>query len=306
MKIFLTGASGLAGSNFALAANRRGHEVIGVVGQGPDRVPGASRILRLDLRSEEVVTRNVLDLFPDAIVNAAAISENHLCEQDPESARLLNAVLPGLLGRLANHLSARYLHLSTEQVFDGRAAPYLPGAKPSPLSLYGRLKAEGETAARGTAAAFTTVIRLPLLTGNSLTSRRSFHERLFAQWAEGKTVTAFTDEIRQPCSAENAAAALVELCERSDFLGTVHWAGAEPLSRHAMAAAVARHFKLPEDWVRPGTRADHAGAPRPPDLSLVTSPLAGRLKTEPESFAQQLEKMIVPRPFQEWYHQLPA
>lgn len=305
MKLFLAGASGLLGSNVARAAARRGHEVIAVANSWTGAIPGAHRIDHVDLTDRAAVQKVVLDLFPDAIISAAAISESAACDTEPAQSHRMNVELPEALAQLARHLGARLVHVSSEQVFDGTGAPYTVSDAVAPVTLYGRQKAEAEKRV-GTAAPETAVVvRLPLLGGNSLRGTRSLHERLFATWASGQRMRLFNDEVRQPCSAENAAEVLVELIERRDLAGVVHWAGAAPLSRLEMGQRIAEHFKLPaHELIDAARRGDKPASPaRQPDLSLDCAPLTGLLKTAAESFDQLLEKLIVPPPCRKWYHQ---
>ncbi|MSU22242.1 MAG: SDR family oxidoreductase [Opitutus sp.] len=306
MKIFLTGASGLVGSAFARAAARRGHATTGVVGGYAGELVGVAKKLALDLTDETATAAAVLEAFPDAIVNCAAISAPEACDTDPARAQTLNVTLPAVLARLAHHLSARFVHLSSEQVFDGaRPTPYAAGDPPSPINLYGRQKLESERAVHAAAPEFAVTLRAPLLMGDSPGGRRSLHERLLADWAAGKTARLYTDEFRQPCAAENLAEVMVELCERSDVRGVFHWAGAELLSRHALGRRLRDYFKLSEKQapITAVARADtpEAAKKRQPCLALDLAPLAGKLKTRPQTIAEQLEGLKVPSPVREWY-----
>lgn len=304
MKILLTGASGLVGAAFAEAASRRGHHVVGVVGRSEAFLPGLAEKRRLDLADPAAITALALELFPDAIVNCAAVSEPAQCEADPVLSQQLNVVLPATLARLAHHLSARLLHVSTEQVFAGDAPPYSIASTPRPLNLYGRQKLESEKQVHAAAPEFALTLRAPLLTGNSPSGARSLHERLLADWAAGRTPRLYRDEIRQPCTAGNLAEALCELCERHDFRGVFHWAGAEALSRAELGKRIRARFKLPAS-VAPITELDRADDPatarRPADLSLDCKPLAGALKTPLETFDAQLDQLVVPPPVRAWY-----
>lgn len=305
MKILLTGASGLVGAAFAEAAHRRGHQVVGVVGRATFTVPGLAEKRVLDLSSPETVTSLALEVFPDAIVNCAAVSEPGACDADPALAQALNVTLPATLARLAHHVSARFVHISTEQVFDGTRPPYAVGDAPRPLNLYGRQKLESERQVHAAAPDFAVTVRAPLLTGNSLGGARSLHERLLADWAAGKTPRLYRDEVRQPCTAGNLAEALLELCERRDLLGVLHWAGAETLSRVELARRIRAHFKLtPESApIREADRAEDpaATARRPAHLGLDLKPFAGKLKTPIETFDAQLDQLVLPVPVREWY-----
>jgi len=153
--------------------------------------------------------------------------------------------------------------------------------------------------------AFAVTIRAPLLMGDSPTAKRSTHERLFADWAAGQTARLYTDEFRQPCTAENLAEVIVELCERRDLLGVFHWAGAELISRHALGLRIREHFKLTEKQapIAAVARAETPAAAkrRQACLALDIAPLAGKLKTRPQTIAEQLEGLKVPAPTRDWY-----
>jgi len=304
MRLFLTGASGLVGSNILSVAQRRGHEVIAVRGSWQGDLPGATKVVQVDLTERHTIQAAVLEGFPDAIVNAAGVTEPFLCDRDPEGSASINVDLPETLAQIAHHLSARIVHLSTEQVFDGNSPPYERNHPPSPSNLYGRQKAESERRVRLAAPEYAITLRLPLLNGNSLTGARSLHERLFALWASGQPARLFHDEIRQPCGADNAAEVAIEMCERTDLTGTFNWAGSEALSRLETGRRVLDRFGLPDDLVVDLAQADVPdGNDRPTDLSLDLTGLTGNLKTPLQDFATQLENLIVPRPHRDWYNQ---
>lgn len=308
MRIFLTGASGLVGSNAAASAARRGHTVHGVTGSwsGPP-IEGLSSSARVDMHDLPALTTAVLEFFPDAIINAAAISEPARCESEPERSRAVNVLMPLRLAELAHHLSCRFVHISSEQVFDGRSAPYSRTDLTSPVNAYGRQKVESEQLVHGAARDFVATIRAPLLMGNSASGMRSVHERLFADWTAGREARLFIDEVRQPCTAENLADAIVEICERGDVNGIFHWAGAEGLSRHELGARIAVHFGVPVEGHIAPTRL--AGSPaatlRPANLSLDLRPLAGLLKTRVQPLDEQLDSLRVPTHARDWWNRLP-
>lgn len=311
MNILVAGVSGLVGAEFARAAARRGHQVMGVVGRHRGAIEGAARVIAIDLTDTDATTAAALDLFPQAIVNCAALSMPEECEANPARAQALNVALPATLARIAHHVGARFVHVSSEQVFDGgRTEPYHPRDDAAPINLYGRQKLESERAVQAAAPEFAVTVRAPLLMGNSLGGQRSPHERLFADWAAGRTPRLYTDEFRQPCTAANLAEVLLELCERTDVRGVVHWAGRELLSRHALGFRIREHFRLSEDEA-PITAISRADTPetarrRPACLALDLQPLAGRLKTQPQSIADQLAELIIPRAAQAWYRGLPT
>ena len=293
MKILLTGASGLLGHAYAQAAVRRGHSVIALYNRHPPSATGLSRSIQLDAQQQETLSALCLELWPDAIVNCAAISSPAEVDKAPQLAEKINVALPRQLAQLATHLGARLLHISTDMVFDGRAdTPYRSTDRPCPTNLYGQTKLLAEREVLAHNREDPVVLRIPLLMGNSPRGQRSAHEQLLAAIARGEKPQLFCDEIRQPCSAANVAEVLLELTERRDLHGIFHWAGAETMSRFEIGQRILQHFKLPLNSVQSVCQRDHpAHANRPSHLTFNLHPLVSKLKTRPATFAEQLESL---------------
>ncbi len=307
MKLFLTGATGLVGSAVARVAIRRRHEVIGIGHQSMPQIDGLAEALQLDLTDPDTLTRAALDRWPDAIVNAAAISEPARVEADPEAAEKVNVRLPRLLSQISTHLGARLIHLSTDMVFDGEMGNYASTDLPLPIGTYGQQKLLSEREVLEHNPEDPVVLRITIVNGNSPGGRRSVHEKLLGALADGQRPRLFTDELRQPCSADNVADAVVELCERRDLHGIFHWAGANPISRFDLGQAILRRFRLPEDWIEPASLSDFP-EPRPAKLTFNLHPLLGKLRTQPEPLETQLDHLRVPTALIPWQrqHRLPA
>lgn len=298
MHILLTGASGLVGGTFAKLAAAAGHRVTGTVGRWPDPLPGLARQVAINLEDAPAMTALLREERPDCVVNAAAISEPSQCDAEPAKAHRINVGLPDVLARFGTETGVRLVHLSTEQVFDGTKAPYAVNDPRRAINLYARHKLESEDVVFAAAPNRSIVLRIPLLMGNSPGSRRSVHERLLMLWAGRKPAKLYQDEIRQTCTADSVARALLELGERPDLNGAFHWAGAEPLSRLEIGRRIRMHFGL-EEAEAPIIAVSRAGdavaqATRQQDLSLDLSPLRELLPTRPQTFAEALAELRLP------------
>jgi len=98
-----------------------------------------------DLSNLPGLADTVRTLRPDVIVNAAAHTAVDRAESEPELARTINALAPGVLAQEAGTLGAWLVHYSTDYVFDGSGSrPWVEGDAPAPLGVYGRTKLEGE------------------------------------------------------------------------------------------------------------------------------------------------------------------
>jgi len=135
MKVLLTGAGGQMGRALAASAPVG----VSLIALGRDR---------LDIAAPGAAARAVGEIAPDLILNAAAYTAVDRAESEPALALSINGTAVGRLAAAAAMSGARLVHISTDFVFDGRAAaPYAPGAATGPLSAYGRSKLAGEQAA---------------------------------------------------------------------------------------------------------------------------------------------------------------
>ena len=293
MKILITGASGLLGNAYAMAAVRRGHSVTALYNSNLPKARGLSRVLQMDITQAEPLKALCLELWPDVIVNCAAISDPILVETNPKLAEKVNVSLPSTLAQLSTHLGARLLHLSTDMVFDGQNSnPYRSTDMPNPTNLYARTKLLSEKAVLKDNPEDPIVLRIPILMGNSPSGQRSIHEKLIASIHSGERPQLFTDEIRQPCSASNVAEVLLELSERRDLHGIFHWAGSEILNRFEMGQRILKHFGIPLDKIEASSLFnDPSLTGRPANLTFNLHPIVSKLKTKPVSFDAQLEEL---------------
>lgn len=101
----------------------------------------------LDICNQMAINAALARHRPDVLVNAAAYTAVDAAEHDEESAFSANAVGPGFLARAAAARGIRFVHVSTDYVFDGAgSSPYPEDAPPDPQCAYGRTKLAGETA----------------------------------------------------------------------------------------------------------------------------------------------------------------
>lgn len=305
MKILLTGASGLVGAEVARQAADAGHTIIGLTGKWRGTVPGATELHAANLSDPVQGADWVRRTQPEAVINAAAISEPLACEADARLSQAMNVALPAALAEACHAHRSRFIHISSEQVFDGNAAPYSIRTSPCPINLYGRQKVESEERVLA-ANASSAIVRAPLLLGNSLSGRRSVHEKLLELWLGGGIARLYVDEFRQVCTAENLAAALIELAEKPELTGVFHWAGSELSSRYTLAQKIAKRFGIPESQVASVTRADNPAisAKRPANLGLDLAPLDRVLRTKPQTIDEALNQLAMPEAFRDWQRKL--
>ncbi len=122
-----------------------------------DVADGASNISFLffdksafDITNEEHIKTIFEKYQPNFLINAAAYTAVDKAETEMVEAYASNTEAPSKLAYFAYLNHCRFIHISTDYVFDGLATiPYSTSSTPSPLNYYGFSKWQGEQLALG-------------------------------------------------------------------------------------------------------------------------------------------------------------
>lgn len=260
MKIAVTGARGLLGSEIARRFAADGHAVTGWSSGHHDGYR------HVDVRRREDIGLALDEDRPDVVVHCAANPSIPSCEADPSAARELNALaVQGLIGGVTAR-GIRLIHVSTDYVFSGRKdGGYSEGDAPDPLQAYGRAKAEAETYCAG--ADGVLVVRLPLLYGIShATPKATFPEQVIQDLRAGKELQADAAQVRQPSYTADVATVLTRLTEGQET-GIVHVAAQQGITKYDWAMAIAEKAGLDPSLIRPAQPEPDSN--RPPRSFLL-------------------------------------
>jgi len=133
MRMLVTGAKGMLGTDLCRILRERGHEV------------EATDIQEMDVRDIDSVRRTVERVRPDAVLHLAALTDVDGCEKDPDAAYLTNTVGTQNVALACQAAGATMVYVSTISVFDGaKCEPYTEFDTPNPQSWYSRSKYQGE------------------------------------------------------------------------------------------------------------------------------------------------------------------
>lgn len=134
MNILVTGSNGQLGNEMRVAsANLQNHTFI------------FTDVAELDITNQAAVNQFFAQNKIDIVVNCAAYTDVNRAESDLEKAELINATAPKILADCCKANGAKFIHVSTDYVFDGSAhLPYKETDKENPVSAYGSTKYHGE------------------------------------------------------------------------------------------------------------------------------------------------------------------
>lgn len=223
----------------------------------PVEVAARSTVHRVDLTDDDAVQRLVIDVGPDVVVHTAYVQT--------ERAAIVDATRNVAAG--AARVDASLVHLSTDVVFSGDQPPYGEDDPLDPTTDYGRWKADAEAVARSLVPD-VCITRTSMVVSIEPLDRGT--ASLSAALLDGREVTLFDDEMRQPIRAEDLAAELWVLVglDRRDSAGVWHLPGPERLDRFILGMRLAARLGLDASSATVGRAADVAPErPRDPELT---------------------------------------
>lgn len=274
------------------------HEVIGV---DRGRLKAAPfQLFNADFLQAHEVNAILDATTPDWLINCAALANLELCEQQPDQAKRLNADFPAELATACATRNVKFVHLSTDAVFDGeKEGMYTEDDEPNPQGVYSQTKLEGERAVLEVNP--DAIIARVNFFGWSLGGRRSLGEFFVNNLSEGRNVNGFTDVIFCPMWVNHLSRTLVEMLAK-DLHGLYHVVGAQAMSKYQFGVEVARKFGLRSSLIEPQSVERSAlTAKRSHNLWLSVHKLSTALGHEVPDFSTGLDGFYTQ--FQQGYPQ---
>jgi dTDP-4-dehydrorhamnose reductase len=215
MKILITGGEGQLGTELIAQSKAYGIEIL------------APTMAEMDLTQPHRIDPFWDALQPAAVINAAAYTAVDRAETERELAWAVNAGAPTYIARRCARDGIPLIHISTDYVFDGRkTSPYLEDDPLGPLGVYGRTKADGESAVR-TALDRHIIIRTAWLYS---AHGANFVKTVMRLALERDELRIVDDQIGCPTSAQDLAGAILSIAGRIGAVqpfpwGTYHYCG---------------------------------------------------------------------------------
>ena len=254
-KILITGSNGQLGSELKdIAALHTGNEYL------------FTDLKELDIANKEEVLAYMQEHKPEYIINCAAYTAVDRAEEEEGIAHVINAKAPAFLAEAARTINAKFIHISTDYVFDGKAyAPYTEDMKTNPTSVYGRTKLDGEVFAHN-AYTETIIIRTSWLYSQY---GNNFVKTMIKLGRERESLGVIFDQVGTPTNAKDLAEAIFAIIEKSikdtaAFVpGIYHYSNEGVCSWYDFAIQIHEYAKI-ECNVRPLLSIEYpTAAPRP-------------------------------------------
>lgn len=200
-KVWIVGANGQLGRAINKLLDRREVEILN------------TDVEEVDITNAEEVA-NFADMNrPDVIINCAAVTSIAACENDLEKAYKVNAVGARNVSIATRRIGAKLIHLSTDDVFDGKGTkPYGEFDQPTPSLVYGKSKLAGEQFVKDFAERYF-IIRSNWVYGEG----ENFISDLVKLTTQKQTIHISNEAFGSPTSAKALAQFVIGLMESSEY-----------------------------------------------------------------------------------------
>lgn len=245
MRVLVLGASGMLGHKLCQELPKYGYQVSATVRRHLDRtllnaVFGRTTILSgVDATRAETVERAILRSGADIIVNAIGIIKQRKEASSRKSLALINAYFPHFLADITLRSGKRFIHISTDCVFNGCRGAYVESDAPTPEGCYGQSKLLGETDPTETSA---LTIRTSIIGREVGPGAYGLLEWLFSK--KGGTVKGFTQAIFTGLTTIELARAIHVAIEKGEGLNGIVHVSSNKINKKDLLTAIGEAFNL--------------------------------------------------------------
>jgi dTDP-4-dehydrorhamnose reductase len=280
--ILITGANGQLGSEF--------RDVIAHYPQHHFHFYSRAELDIADAQSVQAVFEQVK---PDVCVNCAAYTAVDKAETETEAAFAINATGTQNLATACAQYGARFIHISTDYVFDGTGTePYGEIHPTSPVNAYGQSKLQGEVAALK-ANPETIVIRTSWVYS---AHGANFVKTMLRLMQSRPEISVVADQKGSPTYAADLAAAILQIIESGKWQGGIYHFSNEGVITWFEFAQAIKELSNAACTVHPITTQDYPTPAKRPaysvmDKTKIQQTFGLQLKDWKESLQQCLAKL---------------
>lgn len=294
-KILIIGANGFTGRHLLndLAAHSNTYQVTGC-SLSPDILPGHNyHFIRADIRDAKAVQALFEEVQPDIVINTSALSVPDYCETHREEAYTTNVAAVELVARACRQHGSRFIHLSTDFVFDGNTQRlYTEMDEPKPGNYYGVTKLESEQRIAEYCNNYA-IARVVVVYGKALPGQ---HGNIFQLTANklraGEVIRVVSDQWRTPTFVGDISQG-VELLMHHPHNGVYHICGSECVSIADIAYRVAESLGLDASLIHPVTTEKMGETTRRPPFSGLSIEKAQKeLNYQPHTIEEGIIEMF--------------
>jgi dTDP-4-dehydrorhamnose reductase len=190
----------------------------------------------LDLENLGAVNESLAPFRNSFLINCAAYTAVDKAESESARAFQVNGEAVGELAACCNKLNIRFIHFSTDYVFDGSSSKaYIEDAVPSPINTYGASKLMGEELCM-TNNPGSIIIRTSWVYSSY---GNNFVKTMIRLLSERESIRVVNDQVGSPTWAADLARAIMQIISNGKWVpGIYHYANAGSTSWYEFAVVI--------------------------------------------------------------------
>lgn len=190
----------------------------------------------VDITDAQQVKACFAGFKPDYCINCAAYTAVDKAETDQDVAFKINAAAVKNLAAACTQFGTKFIHISTDYVFDGRGTePYKEDHPTAPVSVYGKTKLQGEQEALA-AAPDVIIIRTSWVYSEH---GHNFVKTMLRLMQSRPELGVVADQWGSPTYAADLAEAILHIVNSGNWQkGFYHFSNAGTITWHQFAQAI--------------------------------------------------------------------
>jgi len=191
----------------------------------------------LDISSEQQLTKVFDELKPAFVVNCGAYTAVDKAESEQDKALAINAEGVGIMAKLSKEHHAKFIHISTDYVFNGQGTkPYEADDETDPVNYYGATKLAGEKLALQNNDE-SIIIRTSWVYSQY---GNNFVKTMIRLMKERPEIRVVCDQVGSPTYAKDLAEAILNIIAGNNAIkgGIYHFSNAGVISWFDFAVAI--------------------------------------------------------------------
>lgn len=260
-KILLLGSTGLLGQALTKEAEKRGIQIIGVAHSNAN--------FNLDITNDKELSSLIKEQNPDIVINACAIVNHKLCDEDTKMAYDVNARPSSILSNLADEIGFYYVFISTDGYYNGdKNKKHFTNDNIWLLNEYARTKYAGEC--------FTLINKNALVVRTNIIGFRwRKNQPTFLEWVinslkEQAEMTLFDDYFTSSITVAQFSKALYDLIKKKPN-GIINLASSQVSTKKEFIEEVARELNFSLQNTKTGSVKNLSTSRRADSLGLDVS-----------------------------------
>ena len=242
-KVLVLGSTGMLGQAIVNRAKELNFTVKGVARKNTD--------YSLDVKNDKNLENVIKRYGPNIVINAIAIVNLSMCEENPGLAYIINSRLASVLSCFSRKYNFKFVHISTDHYYSNAGRKKHKESLPLKImNEYARTKYIAEVFARNNPSSL-------ILRTNIVGHRWGYGPLTFSEWAiyairNHKPLVLFDDIYTSPIHVNSFSKEMFNLIKEG-VTGTLNLASSEVSSKKEFIEGLAKKIDVNLDWTTTGS-----------------------------------------------------